>query len=140
MANLSNDDILDLIDEAKSQKKKLAHITNKSKLSTQDKFKISLCRLFVEYMNEKRLTLKEFSEKTGIPNTRLSELTRYKIDLFNIDRILKYLDVLAKLSPKIREHLSMVEAVLDHPVMPVKEAKKLTKTISTYSKNSSYAY
>lgn len=132
MGNLSNQEIFELIDKAKSQKKKLAHITNKSKLTTQDRFKISLCRLFVEHINERSISLKDLSEETGIPTTRLSEITCYKIDLFNIDRILKYLDVLANYSPKIKEHMRLVQIVLEHPVMPTKETKKLAKSISAY--------
>ena len=129
--SMTNDEVLKLIDEAKKNKSKLAHITDKKELSTHDKFKISLCKLFVQFMNEKKMTGTELSKLTKIPNSRISEITHYKIKLVTVDQLLKYLSILADHSPKIREHLHVLEQALDIPLLKVSTAKKLTKELKT---------
>ena len=59
--DLSNEEILKLVKEAKKNKAKLTHITNKDDLSTDDKFKIGLCKHFVQFANDKRYTNKKGS-------------------------------------------------------------------------------
>ena len=131
--NMTNNDVLELVKKAKKESSKLAHITDKRSLTAQDKFKISLCKLFVQFMNEKKLRAKEMSELTSIPTSRLSEITRYKIKLVTVDKILSYLEILAEHSPKIREHLVMLEQAMELPVMNVKATKLMTKTLKHIS-------
>lgn len=125
--SMTNDEVLKLIDKAKKDKSKLAHVTDKKDLSTQDRFKISLCKLFVQFMNDKRMTGTELNRLTKIPNSRISEIIHYKIKLVTVDQLLKYLSVLADHSPRIREHLHLLEQALELPVLKVSAAKKLAK-------------
>lgn len=127
--SISNDELIKLIKESKLKGDKLAHITNKKSLSAQDKFKISLCKIFVQCMNEKRMLVKDFSKMTGIAAPRLSEITSYKINLMTVDKILAYLEKIAAHFPKVREHMVMLEQAIELPIMKVKESKKLTRKL-----------
>ena len=126
---LTNQEVLDLIKKADKEGGKLTHITSKKKLSAQERFKISLCRLFVKFQNDKKISLKEMSKLTGIPSPRLCEITRYKINLVTVDKLLQQLEKLGECEPRIREHLIMLEQAMDLPMMNVKETKKLTKSL-----------
>ena len=127
--SITNDEIVTLIKSAKKNSKNLTHITNKKSLSAQDKFKMSLCRLFVQYVNEKKILARELSETLGIPKSRVSEICNYKINSFTVDKLLSLLEDLGQHSPKIREHLIMLEQAMEIPVMRVREAKFLTRTL-----------
>ena len=75
----SNEEILKRIEKAKKNKKKLTHITDKSRLSTEEKMKISLCKHFVQFANEKKMKLSEMSKISKIPISRLSEITNFDV-------------------------------------------------------------
>ena len=137
---ISNDKILKIVKEAKSKakKKQLTKISDKSKLSTEDKFKISLCRSFVQYMNERELKPTDLHRQTGIEKSRLSEILHYNINNFTIDRLLSHLNILAEHSPKIRGHLLFLEEAMNTPVMSVETSRKLTKGIRKVSHPSSH--
>ncbi len=128
---LNNDEILKLIDEAKrkAKKKELTKISDKSALSTEDKFKISLCAHFVQYVNENKIKPIDLHKKTGIEKSRISEVLHYKIEKFTIDKLLGYLVVLADHSQKVRIHLRLLEETMGMPLLPQAEAKKLTRTV-----------
>jgi predicted XRE-type DNA-binding protein len=130
-----NEEILDLIKEAqiKAKKRQLATITDKSQLSTEDKFKISLCKFFVQYLNENKMKPIDLHTQTGIEQSRISEILHYKISKFTIDKLLTWLHRLAEYSPKIREHLLFLEEAMNVPMMSVKETKELTKSIRKIS-------
>jgi predicted XRE-type DNA-binding protein len=125
--NYSNDEILKRIEEAKRDNAKLTHITSKSALSTEDKFKIGLCKHFVQFLNEEKMRLTELSDLTDIPKTRLSEITNYKINKFKVDQLLKYLSILADHSPRVKEYLNFLEQAIEVPALKVSETKKLTR-------------
>lgn len=125
--NYSNKEILKRIEEAKRDSGKLTHITDKVSLSTEDKFKIGLCKHFVQFLNEEKVKLTALSELTGIPKTRLSEITNYKIKKFKVDQLLKYLSVLAGHSPRVKEYLNFLEQAIEVPALKVSETKKLTR-------------
>jgi predicted XRE-type DNA-binding protein len=128
---INNNEMIKIISEAekKARKKQLTHISNKESLSTEDKFKISLCAHFVQYLVENRLKPTELHKKTGIEKTRLSEILHYKINNFTIDKLLVFLNVLAEHSSKIREHVHFLEATMNMPVMTVRESRALTKSL-----------
>jgi predicted XRE-type DNA-binding protein len=132
---ISNAEIMDIIKEAKlkAKKRQLTTITDKSLLSTEDKFKISLCKFFVQYLNENKMKPKDLHAQTGIEQSRISEILHYKISKFTIDKLLTWLHTLSEFSPKIREHLVLLEEVMNVPMMSVKETKELTKTIRKIS-------
>lgn len=136
--NISNEEILDIIKEAKTKAKKrqLTTISDKSQLSTEDKFKISLCKFFIQYLNEHKMKPRELHELTGIEQSRISEILHYKITKFTIDKLLSWLNILAEYSPKIREHLHFLEEAMSMPIQSVKKTKKLTSDI----KKVVYAY
>lgn len=136
--NISNEEVLDIIKEAKSKAKRrqLTTISDKSQLSTEDKFKISLCKFFIQYLNEHKMKPRELYELTGIEQSRISEILHYKITKFTIDKLLSWLNILAEHSPKIREHLHFLEEAMNMPIQSVKKTKKLTSDI----KKVAYAY
>lgn len=125
----SNTDIVKRVEKAKKSKKQLTHITDKSKLSTEDKMKLSLCKHFVQFATSKRLKSNQVAEMMGVPNSRLSEITNYKIDKFTVDQLIKNLSLLAKHSAQIREYLIFLEHATELPALAVTETKRLTRDI-----------
>lgn len=126
---MKNNELLEIIEWGNKNKGQLTHISDKSKLSTDEKFKIALCKHFVQFVNMKRIKLKEFSELTGIPVTRLSEITNYKIQKFTVDQLLKNLSILAQEDKATQAYLNFLEAALLVPTLKVSETRKLTKTL-----------
>lgn len=132
---VSNKEMMDIIKEAqrKAKKRELVTITDKSHLSTEDKFKISLCKYFVQYLNENNLKPIDLHKQTGLEQSRISEILHYKITKFTIDKLFSWLKLLSEHSPKIREHLILLEAMINVPIMSVRETKELTKNIKKIS-------
>ena len=132
---INNDDMLEIIKEAKNKAKKrqLTTISDKSHLTTEDKFKISLCKFFVQYLNEHKMKPMDLHKQTGIEKSRISEILHYKITKFTIDKLLGWLNILAEYSPKIKMHLSFLEEAMSMPIMTVQKTKKLTKDIKRIS-------
>ncbi len=128
---LTNIEVLDIIKDAqkKAKKREMVSITDKSQLSTEDKFKISLCKYFVQYLNENELKPIDLHKKTGIEQSRISEIIHYKITKFTIDKLLGWLRLLAEHSAKVREHIFLLEAFINVPIMPVKETKQLARNL-----------
>lgn len=132
---ISNEEMIDIIKEAKQKAKKrqLTTISEKDHLTTEEKFKISLCKFFVQYINEHKMKPIDLHKQTGIEQSRISEILHYKISKFTIDKLLVWLNVLAKYSPKIKEHLHFLEEAMNLPILTVKQTKKLTKNIKQIS-------
>lgn len=61
--------------------------------------KYNLCKQFVIYLQEQDITQAELALRLEIDPARVSEIIKYKIDLFTIDRLLTLLE---KLRPKIK--------------------------------------
>lgn len=137
----NNNEMLEIIKEAqtKAKKRQLTTITDKTHLTTEDKFKISLCRFFVQYLNEHKMKPIDLHKQTGIEQSRISEILHYKITKFTIDKLLGWLNVLAEYSPKIKEHLHFLEEAMSMPIMTVQKTKRLTKDIKRFSENRAYA-
>lgn len=138
---IDNDEMIDILKEAKQKAKKrqLATISDKSQLTTEDRFKISLCKFFVQYLNEHKMKPIDLHKQTGIEQSRISEILHYKITKFTIDKLLVWLNVLASYSPKIKEHLHFLEQAMSMPIMTVKKTKQLTRDIKKISMTRTYA-
>lgn len=131
--NYTNDQIAKRIQKAKIDKANLTHISGKESLTTEDKFKIGLCRHFVQYLNDERIRVTDLSLQTKIPKTRLSEITNYKIQKYTVDQLFKYLRLLAEISPRVNEYLNFLEQAVEIPAMKVSETKRLTKGLKEIS-------
>ena len=125
----SNSEIIKRAEKAKRLKKQLTHITDKSKLSTEDKMKLSLCKHYVQFANSKRFKIKQVADLIGIPIQRLSEITNYKINKFTVDQLIKNLSLLAEHDAQIREYLVFLEQATELPTLTVTETKRLTRGI-----------
>jgi hypothetical protein len=71
---IDNDEMLDILKEAKQKAKKrqLTTISDKSQLTTEDRFKISLCKFFVQYLNEHKMKPIDLHKQTGIEQSRIT--------------------------------------------------------------------
>jgi predicted XRE-type DNA-binding protein len=129
----TNNEIIKRIEKAKRDRKFLTHITNKSKLSTEDKMKMGLCKHFVRFLVVKHLKLKELAELIDIPVPRLSEITNYKINKFTVDQLLKNLSALAGHDPHVREYLVFLNQAVELPILSIAKTKKLTRDLKVAS-------
>ncbi len=137
----TNQEILKRVAEATKNKNALTHITSKKELSTEDKVKIGLCRHFVQFINAKKMKLKNLSKITEIPVTRLSEITNYKIKKFTVDQLLKNLSILANHDAAVKANLALIEETFGLPLLKTTETKRLTKKIQNISSSkSSFRY
>lgn len=62
--------------------------------SKTDRLKYELCKQFVVHLNREKINQKELAEKLGIEPARLNEIVKYRIDLFTVDRLLDYVELL----------------------------------------------
>ncbi|POB13634.1 XRE family transcriptional regulator [Halobacteriovorax sp. DA5] len=122
-----NEDVLKRIHDSK--RSELTHITGKSSLSIEERVKVSLCKHFVRFANEKKMKPKDLSDLTGISASLISEITNYKIKKFSIDILLKSLTILGAHSPRIWEYLVFIEKAVEVPALKATEARKLIKII-----------
>lgn len=70
-----------------------------SSASVADKLKFALCKEFVVYLRTHKVTQLELAKELGVDPARISEIVKYKIDLFTADRLLELLE---QLNPKIK--------------------------------------
>ena len=52
-----------------------------------DKTKYDLCKKFVTYLNEGKMTQAELARQLGIDRSRINWIVKYKIDNFTIDKL-----------------------------------------------------
>ena len=62
-----------------------------------DKSKYELCRQFVKYCLDNKVTQRELAEMIGANESRVSEIVHYHIHKLTLDRLVKYLE---KIRPK----------------------------------------
>lgn len=55
-----------------------------------DILKYELCRMIILYLHDHRMTQAEFAARFGIDPARLSEIVRYRIDKFRVEKIFEY--------------------------------------------------
>ncbi len=67
--------------------------------SKADKLKFELCRQFVVFLREHRMSQLALAKQLGIEPARLNEIVKYRIDLFTVDRLLDYAE---RLNPKLK--------------------------------------
>ncbi len=70
-----------------------------SSASVADQLKFALCKEFVVYLRTHKVTQLELAKELGVDPARISEIVKYKIDLFTADRLLELLE---QLNPKIK--------------------------------------
>jgi predicted XRE-type DNA-binding protein len=61
--------------------------------STTDRLKFEICKAFVTYLQEKKLLQKELAKTLGIDEPRMSDILKYKIDRFTLDRLIEFAEV-----------------------------------------------
>lgn len=129
------------IADAKKRLKRgeVSSITDKTQLTTEDKIKMSLCKLFVQYLNRNNMKPSEFSKLTKIEKTRVSEIINYKVKKFKIDQLVKNLEILSTFSPEVKQHLAYLEQAMDLPVIKVVKSKQLTNSIKKISHKTGYS-
>ncbi len=134
--SFTNKELLKVINKAQKNYKLLTHVTDKKTLSTEDRLKIGLCKHFVQFAYSKRILIKDISEMTGIPKTRLSEITNYKIKKFTVDKLIQNLSLLTPHDPSIKAYLELLGDTAELPKMKVKETKKLSQNLKIAGKRS----
>ncbi len=67
--------------------------------SAADQLKCALCKEFVVYLRVHKMTQLELAQELEIDPARVSEIVKYKIDLFTADRLLNLLE---RLNPKVK--------------------------------------
>ncbi len=135
--NYTNEELLKRIEKAKKNKAKLTHITDKTELTIDDRFKISLCRHFVQFINEKKMKSVGLSKLLEIPPSRVSEIVNYKIKTHSIEHLLGYLQQLSSHSPRIREYLNLIGVAVEAPSMSASRTKEISKNIKNLYSNDS---
>jgi predicted XRE-type DNA-binding protein len=125
----SNAQLLKIEENAKKNRRKMTHLTDKSSLSAEDKVKLGLCRHFVQFAITKRLKMKEVAKLIGIPVTRLSEIINYKVNKFSVDFLLHHLSTLAEVDAQIREYLNFFGQAAELPALSVSRTRKLTRDL-----------
>lgn len=133
MKNNKNSEVLEIISEANERvrRKEITKITDKKKLTTDEKFKISICKMFVQYLNENSMKPTELHRQTGIELSRISEIINYKINKFTIDKLLIWGEKLSQHSPEIKAHFALIEEVLNIPMMSVGKTRKIAQAVKT---------
>jgi len=66
--------------------------------SSVDKLKFSLCKEFVVYLRVHNVSQAELAKLLEIDQARVSEIVKYKIELFTVDRLLSLVE---KLNPNV---------------------------------------
>ncbi len=89
--------------ELERVKKKLKNVEPtpvlSSSASVADQLKFALCKEFVIYLRTHKMTQLELAQELGVDPARISEIVKYKINLFTADRLLELLE---QLNPKIK--------------------------------------
>lgn len=125
----SNQEVIKLVERSRREKLKLTHITDRSKLSVEDKVKIGLCKRFVQFAESNGLLLKDVARLIDIPVPRISEIVNYKITKFSVDQLLKNLSRLSAHDPRIREYLLFLEQAIEVPTLSVAQTRRLTRDL-----------
>lgn len=135
----TNDEILKRIENAKKKKAKLTLVSDISNLSINDRFKISLCKHIVQYINEKKIKSVDLCKILNVPAPRVLEIVNYKINAHSIEHLLGYLQILSDHSPRIREYLNLLGVAVEAPNMTASKTKEVSRGIKElYSVNSDY--
>src|SRR5690606_8436272 len=55
-----------------------------------EKLKYELCRKFVIYLHEKKITQAELAKELKMDRARLNEIVKYKIENFTLDKLIEF--------------------------------------------------
>jgi len=55
-----------------------------------EKLKYELCRKFVIYLREKKITQAELAKELKMDRARLNEIVKYKIENFTLDKLIEF--------------------------------------------------
>lgn len=64
-----------------------------------DQLKFALCKEMLIYLRTKGITQLQLAKELNIDPARISEIVKYKIDLFTADRLLELVE---KIKPKVK--------------------------------------
>jgi predicted XRE-type DNA-binding protein len=71
----------------------------KKNASQVDQLKFALCKEFIVYIREHDMSQQELAKLLEIDPARVSEIVKYKIELFTVDRLLSLME---KLNPNLK--------------------------------------
>lgn len=129
MKKYTNKQIAKIEESAKKRSKDLVHITDKKGFSAEDRIKLGLCKHFVQFLVANEMSLKDMAALMEIPTTRLSEITNYKFQKYTVDKLLHYLEILAKHDASVKEYLKLFSQIAEIRVPTVAQSRKLYKTV-----------
>ncbi len=59
-----------------------------------DRTKFKACEMIIKYRRKSGLQQKELAKRLGVDESRMSEILRYKVENFTLDRLVAYAQVL----------------------------------------------
>jgi len=62
--------------------------------STADRLKYKICEKFVRHLLDNKLSQAELARQLNMDPARLNEIVKYRIDLFTVDKLLEFAEVL----------------------------------------------
>jgi len=62
--------------------------------STADCLKYKICEKFVQYLLDNKMSQAELARQLNMDPARLNEIVKYRIDLFTVDKLLEFAEVL----------------------------------------------
>lgn len=86
--------INDIKEMSKKLSKSEASATLPPHASSLEKLKYDLCKAFVRYKQIHNLSQRELAEKLAVNEAIISKIVHYKIEIFTVDRLMKYLSLL----------------------------------------------
>ena len=70
------------------------YVIDRENSSAVDKIKYDLCREFVIFIQENKISQVELATKLGIDKARVNKIIRYRIEVFTIDKLLSLLSII----------------------------------------------
>ncbi len=71
-----------------------AFVIDRKNASAVDKVKYDLCKEFVKYVLENKISQIELAEKLGVDKARVNKIVKYRIEYFTIDKLLSLLSII----------------------------------------------
>jgi predicted XRE-type DNA-binding protein len=69
-------------------------VIDRKNASAVDKVKYDLCKEFVKYVLENKISQIELAEKLGFDKARVNKIVKYRIEYFTIDKLLALLSII----------------------------------------------
>lgn len=71
-----------------------AFVIDRKNASAVDKVKYDLCKEFVKYVLENKISQIKLAEKLGVDKARVNKIVKYRIEYFTIDKLLSLLSII----------------------------------------------